>query len=186
MRSRQLAALVLLVLLGCGRTSGPVEVPAGELPFPVARAPSPTGSAAPSRTFTVYFTRDDRLIRVRRVVKADVSSGEAAVRALLEGPRTVERDQRVSSQLPPAVRLLELTVAADTAHLDLSGEFQEPAPSELIALRVAQVVWTLTEFPEIRAVRFSIDGEEVAVTTQDGTAIERPVTRADYDALAPP
>lgn len=177
--------LVLTAVLACGRTPGPVEIPPQELPFSVSRAPSPVETSGPTRAFTVYFTRDDRLIRAEREIKSDVPSAEAALRALLQGPTPQERKQRIATQLPAAVRLLDLRVDPGTTHVDLSAEFQEPAPSELIALRVAQVVWTLTEFPEVRAIRFSIDGEEVAVTTGDGTATERPVTRADYAALSP-
>jgi len=49
---------------------------------------------------------------------------------------------------------------------------------------VAQVVWTLVRLPEVTAVRFVIDGEAVSVLTDDGTAVDRPVTAPDYAAVA--
>jgi spore germination protein GerM len=178
--------VALVALVACGGTSGPVEIPQEELPFPVARAPGPVETPGPARTFTVYFTRGDRLIGARRAVKvADAPSAEAALRALLQGPSPREVEQGVETQLPAAVRLLDLRIGPTSTHVDLSAEFQEPSPPELIALRVAQVVWTLTEFPGITAVRFSIDGEEIAVITAAGTAADRPVERADYSAISP-
>jgi hypothetical protein len=51
-------------------------------------------------------------------------------------------------------------------------------------LAVAQVLWTLTEFPGIDGVLFVLDGPLVAVPTDDGLT-DRPVDRADYAAVAP-
>lgn len=182
---RPLAVIVFIALAACARTSATVEIPPEDLPFSLARESTPMESPAPSTTTSAFFVRGDGLIRVQRRVGSDLPSVEVAVRTLLDGPTSTERAGGIGSELASEVRLLEIHVEARTAFVDLSGEFQEPAPPERIALRVAQVVWTLTELPDIDAVRFSIDGEVVAVITADGTATDRPVTRADYAALSP-
>lgn len=177
--------LALVALAACARTSGTVEIPAEELPFPVARETVPGETPAPLRHFTIYFVRADRLLGVGRVADVEAPLAEVSLRALLDGPNASEQRSGIRSELSTAVRLLDVRIAGTTALVDLSGEFQEPAAPTQIALRVAQVVWTLTELAGVSAVLFAIDGETVEIATSDGTVVERAVTRADYAALAP-
>lgn len=185
MNALRLFFVLVLTFAGCGRTSGPVEIPADDLPFAVARTESPTETPATARSYAVYFVRDGELAELTRELEADPRSPDAVLRALLEGPGAEERARGISTEIPREVRLLDVVVVDDTARVDLSGEFQEPASPESITLRVAQVVWTLTALPDVRTVSFSIDGEAMAVTTDDGAAVERRVSRQDYAELAP-
>jgi spore germination protein GerM len=50
---------------------------------------------------------------------------------------------------------------------------------------MAQLVYTLTLFPEIRAVSVRIDGRPARVPTDKGTLSAGPLHRRDYVALAP-
>lgn len=177
--------LLLVIMTACAGTSGTVEIPPEELPFPVARQPSAAGSPAQSQTFTVYLVRGNRLFAVPRRIQADLPVAEAAMRALLDGPTAAERAEGIGSLLPPDVSVLGVSVSEALARVDLSGEFQAPAPPELVALRVAQVVWTLTEITPVTEVAFAIDGEAVAVATEGGNAVERPLRRTDYASLTP-
>lgn len=185
MRERWIAVLALVLLAACARTSGTVEIPPGELPFSVAREPSPAGTAAPTREITIFFVRGERLVPSRRRVEGAPGRAEAALRSLLDGPTRQERAAGIATELPSSVSLLAVEIAGDTVIVDLSGEFQEPATPERIALRVAQVTWTLTEVSGVREVAFAIDGEPVSVTTDDGMTVDRPVRRSDYARFAP-
>jgi hypothetical protein len=51
--------------------------------------------------------------------------------------------------------------------------------------RLAQVVYTLTQFPTVEGVRFALDGEPVEVFSSEGIALEEPQTRADYEDVTP-
>jgi hypothetical protein len=52
-------------------------------------------------------------------------------------------------------------------------------------VRLAQVVYTLTQFPTVDAVRLELGGEPVAVFGSEGIVLDQPLTRADYrDQLA--
>ena len=177
-------ALALLVA-ACGRTSGPVEVPAGELPFPVTRNVEPTGSPDSGSVYAVYLVRDDRLEMVNRRPEASLRPPEAVLRSLFEGPTRDERARGIATRVPDGVRVLAVSVDDGDADVDLSAEFQEPAPPERIALRIGQVVWTLTGLDSVRTVSFSIDGEPISVTTDSGDHVERRLTRKDYSDLAP-
>jgi spore germination protein GerM len=180
------AALTLtLILVACARPSEPVELPRDELPFDVTRSAPPTRSPDPGRAYTVYLVRDGRLVAVTRHPEASTGPPVSVLRSLFDGPTSRERDRGIATRIPASVRVLTVEVRDGDAEIDLSGEFQEPAPPERIALRVAQVVWTLTILDDIRTVSFSIDGEPISVTTDSGDHVERRLTRQDYSGFAP-
>ncbi len=47
-------------------------------------------------------------------------------------------------------------------------------------MRVAQVVFTLTQFPTVDDVQFLQDGQAVSAQTSQGDQVSRPVSRDDY------
>jgi hypothetical protein len=53
-------------------------------------------------------------------------------------------------------------------------------------MRLAQVVYTLTQFPTVSRVSFELDGRPITTFSSEGIALDRPVTRADFEDLAPP
>jgi spore germination protein GerM len=180
-----LAALALAASAGCGGQSGPAEIPAEELPFSLSRTPEPSPSPAEEEPFTVFFILEGKLAPVTREAPSDLTPVEATMRALLDGPTPDELAAGITSEIPAQTSLLEVQVFDLVADVDFSAEFQSPASTDAILLRVAQVVWTLVRLPEVTAVRFVIDGEPVSVVTDAGTAVERPVTAPDYAAVAP-
>jgi spore germination protein GerM len=184
--AHSLALLVAgaVLLVSCGRGSGPVEVPTDEIPFPLERSPG-TPTASPSASGTVYLVKDGGLVPVGRDVSAALPRDEAVMRALLEGPTAQERTDGLRTAIPPATGLIDVAVFEGVAQVDLSNEFQGPAPPEDVLLRVAQVVWTLVAVPDIVAVRFAIDGEPISVITDGATMVDRPVTAPDYASVAP-
>lgn len=186
-RFREAAIVVAIgvALSACARPSGPVEIPQEEFPFSVARATAPSPSPSPEETLTVFFVRAGRLAPATRAVSGDLRPVEAAARALLEGPTAEERLGGMDSIVPPQTSLLEIHVLEQVADIDLSAEFQSPAEPELIHLRIAQVVWTLVDLPEINAVRFFIDGALISVATDGGVPVDRPVTARDFESVAP-
>lgn len=182
---RSVIVLCSLALAACAQTSGTVEIPPDELPFPVARKASPSGSPGSTQQITVYFTMAGRLHPASRAVALDVPVAEASMRALVEGPTADERADGIRTELGSAVGILSVVLRDGSAIVDLSGEFQEPATPKRVALRVAQVTWTLTDIAEVSSVAFAIDGEAVSVATDSGESVDRPVSRADFSTFAP-
>ena len=68
--------------------------------------------------------------------------------------------------------------------IGVSREFTEVAGGNQL-LATAQVVFTVTEFPGVEAVRITADGSPVEVPTDDGLTDE-PVGRDDYASVAAP
>jgi spore germination protein GerM len=184
-RSVGLALVLVATSAGCRGESGAVEIAPEDLPFSLGRTPNPSSSPAEEEPFTVFFVQDGNLSPVTRATPRDVAPVESTMRALLEGPTADERSRGIISEVPPETSLLEVQVFDLVADVDLSAEFQTPASTDAIVLRVAQVVWTLVRLPDITAVRFLIDGEAVSVVTDDGAVVDRPVTAPDYADVAP-
>jgi spore germination protein GerM len=188
MRRQAILAVALtaasLAAPGCGLPSGPVEVRPEDLPFTLG-SPQPPGSPE-EEVLRVYFVRAGRLVEVSRKLSSDETPSETAMRLLLKGPASDERGAGISSKIPVGTELLEVQVFDRIAQVDVSAEFEAPARPQSVLLRLAQVVWTLVALPDITAVRFVVDGEPIAVTTDRGTVVERPVTAPDYGTVAPP
>jgi germination protein M len=105
--------------------------------------------------------------------------------ALLAGPAPAERAAGYDTAIPEGTRLLDLDVAGGIATVDLSGEFASGGGSLSMLARVAQVVHTLTGFPTVDAVRFRLDGEDVAAIGGEGVSVDPPLARADVEDQAP-
>jgi hypothetical protein len=52
-------------------------------------------------------------------------------------------------------------------------------------MRIAQIVYTLTQFPTVTGVLFQLDGHQVDVLGGEGVVVDHPVTRKDYRLLLP-
>ena len=167
---------------------GTSQPPAGP---PAPATPSPTPPPAGTTIVRAYFylggdEATAGLVAVLREVPRTQAVGRAAMEALLAGPRGMELadGSGISSIIPPGTRLLGLSIASGTATVDLSGEFQAGGGSAGSFVRLAQVVYTLTQFPTVERVMFRIDGRDVDVFGSEGIVLDGPQTRDDYvDAL---
>jgi spore germination protein GerM len=107
----------------------------------------------------------------------------STMQALLGGPMADESG--LSTAIPAGTTLDGVTVAGGIATVDLSSEFTSGGGSFSMSARVAQVIYTLTRFPEVDGVRFLVDGTPTTVFGGEGVMIDDPATRPDDDALLP-
>lgn len=149
-----------------------------------------TPTPVPSTTVRVYFylggePGSDGLVPVERSVAAgDPVTG--AMTALLAGPTASEAgDRTITSAIPGGSRLLGLTVADGVATVDLSRDYESGGGSLSMFVRLGQVVYTLTQFPDIASVVFSVEGQRVTVFSGEGIALDRAQTRADSEGVLP-
>lgn len=183
-----LAVLALPGLAGCGGGGGS-EAPVSEV-APKRQATGTTGTtggeATTGRLYRIWFTRGEHLFATWRDGPVTAGVGAAAVRFLLEGPTADEADAGLASLIPAGTRLLGLDVKGGTATVDLTSEYESGGGSLSMTGRLAQVVYTLTEFPTVQRVRFALDGKTVEVFSGEGILLEQPVARASYEDLLPP
>lgn len=182
---KRLALAVALILSGCAQQELTL-LSEGDLPADVYGPPRPTPSPPTIPTNgKIYFVVGDRLEPVTLRLQPVLDSvQEALLVALFLGP---QRD--VSSEIPDGTRLNGVEVVGGIATVDVSGDFERAAPPRSQAMRIAQVVYTLTDIKNetgVQGIRFQIDGvpQEAIGGEQLGT-IPGPVTRADYERFAP-
>ena len=155
-----------------------------------------TTEAADQVTVAAYFFMDDTnvtsrpgpfLVPVERNVPGSIDRVSAALGELFKGPTEAESNSvpAITTTIPTNTLLLGVTLTDGIATVDLSREFESGGGSFSMSGRLAQVVYSLTQFPEIKSVVFELDGEAVTVFSSEGILIEEPVTRDDYLDQAP-
>ena len=168
---------------GCGSEKA---VSLGKPPAPTTTAPEPTGTTtAQPLSLEVWFAGDDGLVPVRRTHEPTPLVATAAVGALLAGPSASERAAGISSAVPKGTRLLGISIHNGVATVDLTSQYESGGGSVSMQTRLAQVVYTLTQFPTVQKVRFRLDGTPVHVFSSEGIVLEGPVGRDDYVNLLP-
>ena len=210
--NRVLSIPVVLLIAACGTSTGDlggvntppptgqpsIEAPSGEPTPGATEAPGETpiatsgGRSGGTTTVRAYFflgsfVDNAGLVPVLRDIPKTKAVGAAAMDELLKGPNDDELGARPAmyTTIPEGTRFLGLTIDGGVATVDLSKEFESGGGSASVLGRLAQVVYTLTQFPTVTSVRFQLDGELVDVFSGEGVALDEPVGRADYTDQLP-
>jgi germination protein M len=192
-------ALVAGGLVGCKPKTKPVTngdatssvTPTATPSEDPTKLPTDDGSATNTTEPTkpqfvrVYLVRGDTIGVSARQIPATKAVASAAIRELLAGPTAEEDSYGLSTTIPEGTELRGVTVNSGTATVDLSGEYDSGGGSLSMTLRLAQVVYTLTQFSTIQRVDFRIEGEPVTVFGGEGIMLEAPQTRGDYEDVTP-
>lgn len=178
--------LVLFTVVACGRALPP-STP--------STTPGPTSTSAPTATPTpvgttlvkIYLFADERLVAVQREIPHTLAVGRAAVEQAIIGPSQAEKSASPAlfTSIPAGTALLGLQVKDGLATVNLSTEFESGGGSSSMFGRLAQIVYTLTQFPTVDRVAFELDGRPVTVFSGEGIVLDRPSVRADYESFLP-
>ncbi|TDB78573.1 spore gernimation protein [Micromonospora sp. KC723] len=144
----------------------PTSPPAPSRPTARSTPPAPPRPPAGTVAVELWYVRDGRITPTRRTRPATLATSRLALDELAAGPTAVEASVGLGTLVPAGVEVTRITDG--TA---LLATVPTPGGPAAARLREAQIVWTLTQFPTVRRVRF-------------GTAA--PVDRADYTDLLPP
>ena len=136
-------------------------------------------------TYQVWFANDEGLFVSYRTSAETPRVGTAALEALLEGPDSFEEGYGLRTAIPDGTQLLGLSIDDGIARVDLTSEFETGGGSASMQTRLAQVVYTITQFPTVEGVAFSLDGEPIDVLGGEGVIIDHPLTRRDFAELLP-
>jgi hypothetical protein len=137
-------------------------------------ASTATGTTPDSRTVvTVFLLRDGALTAVRREVPHTLGVARASLEQLLAGPTSAESQDGLTTAIPAGTALRGVTLADGTITVDVTGGFSSSAGDP--GLRVAQVVYTATQFATVHDVQLELDGAPLG----------SPQGRADLDQQAP-
>jgi|SRR5215210_3099860 len=173
------------VVSGCGSESAVSLGTAGGQTGSTTATTEPTGSVPTSVSLEVWFLDGEQLVRQTRSHESTPLVATAAMKALLAGPSPAEVAAGIGTSLPAGTKLLGISIKKGVATVDLTSQYQSGGGSLSMKARLAQVVYTLTQFPTVRAVLFHLDGEPVNVFSGEGIVLDHPVGRADYEDLLP-
>ena len=172
-----------------GSSPSPTTVPSVE---PSASTPMKSPSASPGETMIVrtYFILDgapgsEGLVPTLAEVPKSTGVASAAMTALLAGVPSGDGYSTVSTAIPAGTGLIGLTIKNGIATVDLSTEFDSGGGSASQQYRLAQVVYTLTQFTSVKSVVFQIEGQTVTVFGSEGIVLAGSVGRADFTAQLP-
>lgn len=186
------AALPVLLLSGCGDDDSANEAdatsPTAAETRPTTEATSTTESdpgteAEGGTTVGVWFSDGGLLARSPAKVEPTAQIGTAAVEALLEGPTNEQKQRGLLTGIPRDARLLNLEIADGVATADLSSEFEISSGTYAESFVLAQLVYTLTQFPTVDSVQIKLDGRKEPTYGGHGMDVSEPLTRRNYRRL---
>jgi hypothetical protein len=178
--------LALLGLARCGGDDDAKETPTAPASATPTATPGEAQEPTPGQTPTpvaglvvaVYFARGEHIAAGGRLVTAPAVA-RGAMEALLAGPNALERGLGMGSEIPAGTRLLGINIADGLATVDLSREFESGGGSLSMTTRVAQVVYTLTQFETVDRVTIRLDGKDVDAIGGEGVPAKN-LTRDDF------
>ncbi len=125
------------------------------------------------------------IVPTLRVVPQTTGVARAALGALLDPDPIRDDYSQISTAIPSGTRLLGISIKGGVATVDLSGEFASGGGSASQHYRLAQVVYTVTQFPTVRAVLFQVDGRTVTTFGSEGIQLDGPQARSDFREQLP-
>jgi spore germination protein GerM len=164
-------------------------------PTAIASADAST-SASPSASGTTmlvraYFVLGGQpgatgLVPVLRTVPQATTVASAAMTALLAGPtKTESANGAITTAIPDGTTVSGITIKNGIATVDLSSAFASEGGAASVRYRLAQVVYTLTQFSNVRSVVFKIDGQTANPYGSKGIVLDGPSKRADWTDQLP-
>lgn len=145
-----------------GATTGPT----GAAPTPATVAPD-----APGADLRVVFLDDGKVVTTHRRVAPTQAPARAALEQLVAGPNATEQAAGFTTTLGPGTPVPTVDIAGGVATVTFTRELGRGYNDVTLHQAQAQIVFTLTQFPTVRAVRFGPEGP--------------PLTRADFRDLTP-
>jgi spore germination protein GerM len=145
--------------------------PSTATPSATVSPPSPTTTTTAVQPATVkrqvYLIRLDNAgglaaTKVERSLPSGDSPMRDALEAVIKGPSADESKRNLLSLIPANATILGATVRGTTAYIDFSEDFLfNTYGIEGYAGQLRQVVWTATEFGNVKDVQILIEGKRV-------------------------
>jgi len=177
--------------VGDQQSPGPAGSPT-QTASPSPDAPSTEAEPSPESDPTVavqqWFFQGEQMTVFYEEVPQTETPATMAMRYLLAGQ---PQSAGAQTYIPNGVDLLDLSIKDGIATVDLSSEFEEAnLGSSFAGAHIAQVTYTLTQYPTVDGVIFEIEGERVGTKDRPfgshGLVMEKPQTRAEWDSLLAP
>jgi hypothetical protein len=155
----------------------PTEPEVTSAPASTASAPSDNAELVDVR---IYLLRDERLVVTHRQVEGPAVLRNAMTE-LLEGPTDSERVSGLHTEIPSGTTLRDINLANGLATVDLSRDYERGGGTLSMNARLAQVIFTATQFDNADEVLFWLDGSPVEFLGGEGIVLRDAQQRSDTE-----
>ena len=156
----------------------------------------PATIRVPGSESELWFVQNERLSPGSTVMggnlPADLATDDPVaqnaafwLRILFAGAIGPYQEAGDTSAIPDGTELLGVSREDSVLNVDVSSRFESEGGNLSMPLRVAQIVYTATQFGGIDAVRILIDGEPVDSIGAEPVVLSEPLTRRDFQNVAP-
>ncbi|HEY8746197.1 MAG TPA: GerMN domain-containing protein [Chloroflexota bacterium] len=160
--------------------SGPPPSAAASTALSAPSSSPPSSAASPAtQPADLFFTSGGKLSAVPSRVSGTAPARQA-LEQLLKGPT----DAQHVTEIPTSTHLQDVSIKNGTATVSFDDAFFAPDGATGTLLRLAQVVFTLTQFSGVTSVRFLQDGRGVDLIGE-GFPLNRPLARQDFAHVQP-
>jgi hypothetical protein len=174
-----------MAVAACGSVEQSASTTVSEPATTVATSSPTSSDPADVIQISVYFLRAEKVGLVRRAVPHTSTTSKSALEQLLSGPTPAEAQLGLTTSVPVGTVLDKVSIAAGIATVELSASYTSEGGGRSMRTRLAQVVYTLTQFPTVQGVRFEQDGRPVASFGSEGIVFDHALTRADFETETP-
>ena len=183
-RRGRLIAGAMAMVLNVASLSGLLGVPALAGPAGATGISSATPRHDATTSLRVYLMRGNKLGVSGRDVPVTKAVAHAAVTLVLAGPTKADKRAGLSTDIPPGTHLLAVSIVKGTARVNLSPMFARGADPRTVKARAAQLVYTLTQFPDVSRVLVRVDGRPPKVAG-DLLNLAKPLRRSNFEQVTP-
>jgi germination protein M len=172
-KRRVMLVAVALFMVACAKaktTSGPTPTDsASSSPSPTATATTPVETTRATIYYLVSYRNKTYLAPERHTVAKTETAARTALDALVHG---TAQDPDHTTPFPRTATINSVTIANKVATVDWSAEvLNATVGAQVEALGIQSAVYTLTGFPTIAKVRFTVEGKDHGAAS-NGRAIE--------------
>lgn len=191
-----LALSVLTGACGVAASASPHAIPARQVPFGLlnpAAGPTTTSSMPPAGarrghpslvpTVVYLVGAKQHLVATSAYLPRPLTVREV-IDQLLSSPSKDQSLSGLTTAVSDHAKLRSSRVRNGVVNLDFSLQAATVIGGQQ-ALAIAQIVWTATAVPGVKAVTISLQGKAIELPVGSGTLVSRPVTRSDYANFAP-
>lgn len=139
-----------------------------------------------SKIAKIYFTQIDDQDNLtlksipRKIIYTDSPLTET-IKVLLAGPQANEEKLSIVTNIPPDSKLLSVKVNNNVAYINFNKNFEyNQFGRESTINQLKQIVYTATEFKNVKSVQFMIEGNIKTYLGGEGVIINRPLSRDDF------
>ena len=155
-----------------------------------AAAPSPTPTAGEAQGAAAYLllapgANDKGGPYLVPVWVPDASALPDALAAVVEGPAVLDgtdfTSDAIQTAIPDGTTLVGVSVDGGTATVNLSAAYDDGGGSASMFARLAEIVFTATQFADVDAVAFQIDGKDVTTFSSEGIEVGGGIDRGFFE-----